>query len=701
MTSTTAVRFALVGLLGWIVDLTLFQALWRSGLELSVAHVSSFFVAAATNYVLNSRWAFVATSGGRLGWLGLSRFLTVSLLALFLRGGVLAVGHERFGLSPAVALCAAIVTAALINYLGCAFYVFPRPAGRSRAIRWRTAAIGVIGYAVLLRLVYLGLPDLIPQEAYYWNYAQHPALSYLDHPPMVAWLITMGTAVFGDTELGVRVGAYACWFVSAGFLFRLARHLYDKATALKAVMLAAALPFFLVSGFVATPDAPLVACWAGALFFLERALLAEKRLAWWGVGACLGLGMLSKYTIVLLAAAALVFVLLDRRSRRWLTRPEPYAATLLASLLFLPVIVWNVHNGWASFAFQSTRRLTAPPAPGLHILIAWILVLITPVGAIAAFAALVPPCRALARGLQGQHAAVCRRVLARGLQGQHAAVRRRVFARGTQGPRAAARQHLFTTVLTLVPLAVLVLFSLRHEPKLNWTGPLWLAVLPAIARQLPGDERRAGSGVGALAPRAWAPALVATLLLFGALLHYVTIGLPGVPYSAKGSLPIAWEELGQEVEAIEDALEGPLTDVSDQEILVVGMDKYFLASALAFYRPEGSEHTASRHLFGRNGLMYAEWFPAEQQRGRTLLLVSLDRGDLADERLAAWVEHLGPIQTRVIEKHGRPALRFHVRVAEDYRPQVFVAVTPWPTPPPHVAMRVARLRLQCSRRPGS
>lgn len=638
MTSTTAVRFALVGLLGWIVDLTLFQALWRAGLELSVAHVSSFFVAAATNYVLNSRWAFVATSGGRLGWLGLSRFLTVSLLALFLRGGVLAVGHERFGLSPAVALCAAIVTAALINYLGCAFYVFPRPAGRSRAMRWRTAAIGVIGYAVLLRLVYLGLPDLIPQEAYYWNYAQHPAWSYLDHPPMVAWLITMGTALFGDSELGVRAGAYACWFVTAGFFFRFARDLYDKATALKAVMLAAALPFFLVSGFVTTPDAPLVACWAGALFFLERALLAEKRLAWWGVGACLGLGMLSKYTIVLLAAAALVFLLLDRRSRRWLARPEPYAATLLASLLLLPVIVWNVHNGWASFTFQSTRRLTAPPELGLHILIASILVLLTPVGAIAAFAALVP-----SRGL----------------------------ARRVPRQRAAARQRLFTTVLTLVPLSVIVLFSLRHEPKLNWTGPLWLAVLPAVARRLPGDEHRTGWGLVALGRRAWAPTLVTTLLLFGALLHYVTIGLPGIPHSARGSLPIAWEELGREVEAIEDALEESPTEESDQEILVVGMDRYFLASVLAFYRRdggEGSAHTASRHLFGRDGLMYAGWFPAEQQRGRDLLLVSLDRGHLADERLTAWVEHLGPIQTRVIEKHGRPVLRVHFRVAESYRP---------------------------------
>ena len=35
--------------------------------------------------------------------------------------------------------------------------------------------------------------DLSPQEAYYWNYARHPALSYFDHPPMVARVILAGS----------------------------------------------------------------------------------------------------------------------------------------------------------------------------------------------------------------------------------------------------------------------------------------------------------------------------------------------------------------------------------------------------------------------------------------------------------------------------------------------------------------------------
>ena len=48
------------------------------------------------------------------------------------------------------------------------------------------------------------------QEAYYWTYAQHPDLAYFDHPPIVAWLIWIGTHVFGDGSIGIRLGSWLC-----------------------------------------------------------------------------------------------------------------------------------------------------------------------------------------------------------------------------------------------------------------------------------------------------------------------------------------------------------------------------------------------------------------------------------------------------------------------------------------------------------
>ncbi len=78
--------------------------------------------------------------------------------------------------------------------------------------------------ATLLRLLAMKSVPLAPEEAYYWDYAQHPALSYFDYPPMIAWTIRAGTAVFGDTEFGVRwlstiamiAACVAMYFASAG-----------------------------------------------------------------------------------------------------------------------------------------------------------------------------------------------------------------------------------------------------------------------------------------------------------------------------------------------------------------------------------------------------------------------------------------------------------------------------------------------------
>ena len=47
-------------------------------------------------------------------------------------------------------------------------------------------------------------PQLIPDEAYYWVWSRHLAAGYLDHPPMVALLIRLGTACLGTSELGIR-----------------------------------------------------------------------------------------------------------------------------------------------------------------------------------------------------------------------------------------------------------------------------------------------------------------------------------------------------------------------------------------------------------------------------------------------------------------------------------------------------------------
>ncbi len=303
-----------------------------------------------------------------------------------------------------------------------------------------------------LRLAYLGLLNLLPEEAYYWNFSQHVDIGYLDHPPMAAWTIWLGTNLFGNTAFGVRIRAYLSWIAVAFFLYRFTANLFGKSTAIICIVLTATLPVFFYTGFIMTPDVPLTVAWAGAVYFLERALIADRQQAWWGVGICAGLGMVSKYTIALLGPAALIFLVLDPPARRWLRKPEPYVAAILALALFSPVIYWNAIHGWASFAFQSTQRLEDPAKFSTPSLVASAALLLTPLGLISALGVFVS--------------------------------RRRRSVLAPIADVQARRKLLFITVFTAAPLSVFLAFSFVHQVKLDWTGPVWLAILPAIAAMI-------------------------------------------------------------------------------------------------------------------------------------------------------------------------------------------------------------------------
>ena len=508
-------------------------------------------------------------------------------------------------------------------------------------IRWRLLALAALGYVVLLRFVFLGSLNLLPEEAYYWNYAQHLDIGYLDHPPMVAWMIWIGTKLFGNTEFAVRIGASLSWLIAAFFCFQLARNLYGKTVAFVAVMMFCTLPFFFATGLLMTPDAPLTAAWSGALFFLERALIDERRTAWLGVGLCIGLGMLSKYTIALLGPATLIFILLDPGLRRWLWQPWPYLAAAISAAIFSPVVIWNFLNDWASFSFQGQQRLEQPMHFSLPILIGSILLLLTPVGLVAA----------------------SRTLFARsGPDGSWLADRRNWLA---------DRRNAFMAIYTLVPLSVFIFFSLFHEVKLNWTGPVWLAILPALAARLVArDQTPIGSSAGVVSRRSWLVTVAVTLLIYGGCLHYLVRGLPGISPSMSmslGMIPIGWKEFGAEVGRIAADLES----ATGKEPLRVGMDRYSLSSEVAFYDPDQDavRNTAGRSLFGFDSLMYELWFPPAAAKGREIVLVSrYSGGAIANKSLSKRFRTLGPIQERIVHKGSISVARFFWRIGYGYKP---------------------------------
>ena len=176
-------RFALVGLLGMAIDLLMFRILVAMTVNPDLSQVASFFLGAIVNFALNARAmaAQSAESGSRLTPMLYCRFLVVSLLALFLRSAVLSLLTRTWHWQLQIAILAAILTGAAVLFIGTVLFVVPKCWSRDwSAVEWQVVTIAILAYVLVLRAVFMPLVDLIPEEAYYWNYAQHLDIGYLD-----------------------------------------------------------------------------------------------------------------------------------------------------------------------------------------------------------------------------------------------------------------------------------------------------------------------------------------------------------------------------------------------------------------------------------------------------------------------------------------------------------------------------------------
>ena len=618
-----------------LLDLLLALLLLTVGVTATSAQVVAFVVAWPVALRRTAAIQRLWRGGGDRPVASLAAIASLGLTAVLTRGALLVAMIERWTLPPVVAIVVAVAVGAGL------FALALREVDRTdrdagRAVAWGAVAAIVVAAMLVVRVAFLGLPELMPEEAYYWLYAQHLAPGYLDHPPMVAWLIALGGALFGHNEFAVRIGALLCWSIAAVYLFRLATLLFDRSVAWLSVALLSILPIFAGIGFTMTPDSPLMAAWMAALFYLHRAALGGQARAWYGVGIAVGLGMLSKYTIVLLGPIALLVVLLHPPARMWLRRREPYLGALIALGLFSPVLYWNAHHEWASFVFQGPRRFAGRIKFSVFRYFRELLVVMTPSGI----------------------AATC------------------VALWGARAPDDGAGlpdgrpRRTFVLVAFLVPFTAFLLYSVRQKTKLNWAAPAFLVMLPCIAHQIIGFHATAASRFRRGLHRSWVPTFVALGLIYTVVLSYVAVGFPGVGYRANSRRFIGWQSLGEQV-----------TDIAQQQErdlgvrpVIVGMDSHDLSSELSFYtrppalRLRGRPETITGvHQFGRDSLMFRFWDGPETFTGRPMLLVSRDAAKLRDEVLVGYFEGLDPVGEITTTRRGKPVGTYFYRLGRGYR----------------------------------
>jgi len=476
----------------------------------------------------------------------------------------------------------------------------------------------------VLRLWGAGAMELIPEEAYYWLYAQHPALCYYDHPPVTAWMVRAGIALLGDTELGVRLLALVSSVLACGLMFWTGRLWFDENAALAGTLLFALSPLFAGMGLIMTPDVPVVLFWVAAMLAISKALLGGRTAWWLAAGAMFGAAMLSKYTAVMLGPSLLLLLLLSPTHRHWLRRPQPWLAAVVALLVFCPVIYWNAQHEWASFLY-GTRGATKPRgSPFENVL--WFFA--------SQLLVVTPPVLVL-----------CAWALGRG-------IRRGWFGREDRWS--------FVASFCLPTLLVLLVSSINKRIHPNWPCLMFPSVLLGAGALL--VEGLASAN--ATAARWWRRAawVTAGMLLAGIALSASVI-LWRKPEAFLPERVSGWRELAGQVRAARD----DLARRTGQQPFVLGAEKFHLPSALAFYLREPRDVVNVFVLDPERGLGFRYWTDLSRLTGRPAVTVTDKVSDGLIWKLWTVFERVEAPRRIEVTPPGLPARTFFLIECQGYR----------------------------------
>jgi 4-amino-4-deoxy-L-arabinose transferase-like glycosyltransferase len=456
----------------------------------------------------------------------------------------------------------------------------------------RTAAVTVAAL-VLLRLAVAVFTPLTFDEAYYWTWSKHLAGGYYDHPPMVAFVIRLGTMIGGDTPFGVRVVSILLALPMSWAVYRTALILFDNAlvAAMSAIFLNATL-MAAVGTTIVTPDAPLLVASSFVLFFLAKVYETGKGVWWLAVGAAVGCALLSKYTALFFGAEILLWLVMVKGLRRWFASPWLYLGCIVAFLVFSPTILWNADHQWVSFIKQIGRARVE----GMTL-------------------------KYIGEMIPTQFAFATPLVFILGVYG--------LVALSKRGPGPDAARNLVTASFWVI-FIYFIWHALHDRVEANWLGPIYPAFSIAAAY--------AAWGVGWDRPRdrrivefcrrwAFASGVVIFLLL---ILQTNTGFFTGYRRDASvRSVGVGWIELAQDIEA--------MRKLSGAQC-ILGQD-YGSTAWMMFYLPKGTCVAQRGDRYRWNGVPEPG---ADQLKGK-VLLVGFYNGPVRLKDDFARVEKIGDV----------------------------------------------------------
>jgi 4-amino-4-deoxy-L-arabinose transferase-like glycosyltransferase len=224
---------------------------------------------------------------------------------------------------------------------------------------WQTIVFSDTGILILLALLRLA-PLLLTNGQTGWHRdeldtldnARYLAWGYVAYPPVAPFIARVALTLFGPSLVGVRLFstlAQAAAMLLAGLMAReLGGGRWAQITAALAVAIA---PFALLGGALFHYSSFDYLWWVLIAYLMIRLLKSDDPRWWLGIGAAIGVGMMTKYTLAFLVVGIIIGVILTQ-ARRHLISPWLWGGVALSLLIVMPNVIWQIRHGFISLDFM-------------------------------------------------------------------------------------------------------------------------------------------------------------------------------------------------------------------------------------------------------------------------------------------------------------------------------------------------------------
>jgi 4-amino-4-deoxy-L-arabinose transferase-like glycosyltransferase len=179
--------------------------------------------------------------------------------------------------------------------------------------------------------------------------ARHLAWGYVAYPPMTPFFGRVALELFGTSLVGFRFFAAVVQAIAVVLTGLMAKELGGKRLA-QLIAAGAAVPFCLGGGSIMQYISFDYLCWVLAAYFLVKLLRTQDARWWVVIGAAIGLGLLSKYTMLFFAAGIAGGLLLTP-ARSYVRSGWLWLGKAVALAIFLPNLLWQARHNFVALRF--------------------------------------------------------------------------------------------------------------------------------------------------------------------------------------------------------------------------------------------------------------------------------------------------------------------------------------------------------------